>query len=494
MYLPLDQFAPEIKLGLVSASRNCFPRALSEKRTQKLKEAAASLKISLTLPEGRSQIIESRADAEDAARQLEAAGCDAAILFLGNFSPEIEDATFVKHFSKPVMIIAAAEESGSSLGDGRGDALCGLLSATMAVRKRGLDNRVFLPENPIVDAKMGATAIARFKNIMQVVKGIRGATIGLFGPRPRDFETCNYNIASLASIGVEVEELGLFDLMNEVTRVRQEANTSGIVKDMTKQVACLADKDFMKRLGDYEKAILNLRDRFRLSGAATQCWVEQEFALKHVPCFINARMAGRGFPVACENDAYSLVAELMGQYATGGSATILDVNHSIPRDLHPKLSKYPGEDLVGMFHCGNTDPCRVKKPEMKYQLIMKRCMEPESKPDISRGTVEGQINASPITMVQLHGTGDRLCAAIIEGEFLDLDPKTFGCTGTAYMPGFRRFYRHVLLGRFHHHAGIAFGHCGGVLWDALQLLGAEKIYTPKATGCLYPSENPFADK
>ena len=117
----------------------------------------------------------------------------------------------------PVM--AAAEESASTLVADRGDALCGMLSALLAIKKRNLTSNIFLPQDPVVDAEAGAEAIARFVRIMKVVKGIRNATIGLFGPRPRDFETCNYNLASIASLGVEVEELGFFDLQNAVEKV-----------------------------------------------------------------------------------------------------------------------------------------------------------------------------------------------------------------------------------------------------------------------------------
>jgi hypothetical protein len=91
----------------------------------------------------------------------------------------------------------------------------------------------------------------------------------------------------------------------------------------------------------------------------------------------------------------------------------------------------------------------------------------------------------------VHGVGDQLRAYIAEGHFLDLDPQTFGCTGTAYIPGFRRFYRHVMLGRFHHHAAIAFNHCGAALYDALKLLGVAEIYTPLPAGIPYPNENVF---
>ncbi len=491
MYLPLGTFSPDIKIGVVSASRNCFPRELSLARYERLLDACNAMELPVYTPDAECRCIENRTHARDAARDLQAAGCDAAVLFLGNFSPEIEDAFFVKQFAGPVMMIAAAEESASSIAVNRGDALCGMLSAALAIRKRGAWGRVYVPEAPIVDARRGAESVAHFLKIVKVVKGVRNATIGLFGPRPRDFETCSYNLASIASLGVEVEEFGYFDLVNEVERIKREEDTGAIEKEMNQELDHIPQGEFLGRLSAYERAIVNFREQCQLSGMATQCWIEQEIKLKHVPCYINGRMAGRGFPVSCENDAYSLIAELIGQYASDSSVAILDINHSIPSDLHESIPDYPPNDLVGMFHCGNTTTKRMKNPEMKHQLIMKRVLEPDTEADMTRGTIEGQIIASPITVLQVHGVGDSMRAYIAEGEFLDLDPKTFGCTGTAYIPGFQRFYKNVLLGRFHHHAAVTFDHCGAALFDAFKMLGIEEIYTPNPESVPYPGENTF---
>jgi len=492
MYLPLGTYSPEIKLGLVSASRNCFPRALSDERTNRLLERCRAAGIHPIVPEGDCRIIETKAHAAEAARQFKEAGCDAVVYYLGNFSGEIEDAVFVKAYDGPVMLLAAAEESGATLLQKRGDALCGLLSAALAINKRGLAHRVHIPELPVVNAEEGVQEIAHFIKVIKVVKGARNATVGLFGPRPRDFETCNYNLASVNSIGIEVEELGLFDLQNEVRRIKEHGEDTGKIRaDMKQEVPSIPDDEFATRLSVYEKAIKNFRDSLKLSGAATQCWSEQELSLRHVPCFINGRMAQNGFPIACENDCYSLIAELLGQYASNATVGILDINHSIPKDLHESLADYPLRDMVGMFHCGNASTKLLKNPEMKFQVIMKRMMEPDTAPDITRGTIEGQFAASPITVIQVHGIGDSLQAYIAEGHFLDLDPKTFGCTGTAYLPGFSRFYRHTLLGRFHHHAAVAFTHCGSVLYDAFKLLGLAQVHTPLPPSVAYPGENVF---
>ena len=491
MYLPLGVFSPDLTLGFVAASRPCFPRQISERRAGDILKRCHAQGLAPFVPQGRCAVIETKEDACDASRQMREAGCDVAILYLGNFSPEIEDAVFVRQFDGPVMVLAGAEESADVLPADRGDALCGLLSACMALANRGLFPRVFLPDSPIVTPDQAVAAIVRFRRIGQVLKGVRNATIALFGPRPRDFETCAYSLSTLAALGVEVEELGFHDLANEVRKVQEKEDYTDIVRDMGHEICNVPGGEFANRLGAYEKALLNFRERLRLSGAATQCWAEQELCLRHAPCAINAHLAAQGFPVACENDAYSLVSELMGQYASDASVTVLDLNHSIPADLHPSLADYDMGDIVGLFHCGNTTPRRMKHSEMKHQITMKRNMEPDGAPDISRGTIEGQIAASPITVLQIQGEGPRVRAFIMEGDFLDIDPNTYGAVGTAHIPGFMRFYRHVLLGRFHHHAAVAFCRCGDVLYDALRLMGVEDIYTPLPTGTLYPGENPF---
>ena len=43
------------------------------------------------------------------------------------------------------------------------------------------------------------------------------------------------------------------------------------------------------------------------------------------------------------------------------------------------------------FHCGNTPMCKLAKGAIKYQLIQNRLLENGGTPDITRGTLEGDI-------------------------------------------------------------------------------------------------------
>ena len=159
MYMQEKQFSPNVKIGFVSASRNCFPRELSEKRMARIAENLKTTNIDFIIPPSQSSVIESKDDAIAAADFFKSSACDAAVLYLGNFSPEIEDAIFVKNFDKPILLIAAAEEDVESVASARGDALCGLMSASLAISKRGMLERVMIPANPLVDAKQAVVEI-----------------------------------------------------------------------------------------------------------------------------------------------------------------------------------------------------------------------------------------------------------------------------------------------------------------------------------------------
>jgi L-fucose isomerase-like protein len=130
---------------------------------------------------------------------------------------------------------------------------------------------------------------------------------------------------------------------------------------------------------------------------------------------------------------------------------------------------------------------------MKYQLIMNRLMEPEGKPDITRGTLEGRIRPGDITIFRLQSTADcQLRAYAAEGEILDIDPKSFGSIGVFAIQEMARFYRHVLIEkRFPHHTAVAFQHVGRTLFSAAKMLGIESFDFNRPSGQLFPTENPF---
>lgn len=191
---------PEVKLGLIAVSRDCFPIQLSEKRRAAI--AAACGQKQLAVYEAKTTV-ESEADALKAVEEAKAAGCNALCVFLGNFGPETPETLLAKYFAGPCMFVAAAEGDGDLI-NGRGDAFCGMLNCSYNLGMRHLKG--YIPEYPVGTAQDIAGMIAGFIPVARAVLGVRDLKIITFGPRPQDFFACNAPIKGLYELGVEVEE------------------------------------------------------------------------------------------------------------------------------------------------------------------------------------------------------------------------------------------------------------------------------------------------
>ncbi len=121
---------PELKIGVVAVSRDCFPESLSVTRRANLMKAYTEKYGQEGIYECPVCIVESEIHMVQALEDIKAAGCNALVVYLGNFGPEISETLLAKHFEGPKMFIAAAEERGDNLVQGRGDAYCGMLNAS----------------------------------------------------------------------------------------------------------------------------------------------------------------------------------------------------------------------------------------------------------------------------------------------------------------------------------------------------------------------------
>ena len=116
---------PEVRLGIVGVSRDCFPVELTRKRLKALMGVLKKNKVEAT---ACSVIIENEADMMEAEAEMAAKDVNAVVMYLGNFGPEGPTTRFVERFDGPVMFCAAAEENKKVLAGDRGDAYCGLLT------------------------------------------------------------------------------------------------------------------------------------------------------------------------------------------------------------------------------------------------------------------------------------------------------------------------------------------------------------------------------
>ncbi|MDL2233976.1 fucose isomerase [Ruminococcaceae bacterium OttesenSCG-928-L11] len=485
---------PTVKLGLISVSRDCFPIELSATRRGAVAKAFGDIyECKVT--------VENEMDMLKAVEDVKKAGVNALVVFLGNFGPETPETLIAQKFDGPVMYVAAAEDAADKLIDGRGDAYCGMLNCSYNLGLRNI--KAFIPSYPVGDAEDIAKMIADFVPMARALLGLQNLKIITFGPRPNDFLACNAPIKKLFDLGVEVQENSELDLLVAYKAHKDDPRIPEVVADMASELG-EGNKmsGILPRLAQFEITLLDWAEQTKGSreyvAFANKCWPAFQTEFGIVPCYVNSRLTARGIPVACEVDIYGALSEYIGTCVTGEAVTLLDINNSVPKDMFETEIKgnydYTLQDTFMGFHCGNTPICRLKKGEMKFQRIMKRSLEPDTEPDITRGTLEGDINPGEITFYRLQGTADGgLKSYIAHGEVLPVATQSFGGIGVFAIKEMGRFYRNVLIQDcYPHHGAVAFGHVGKTLFDIFTYLGVPKISYNQPKSVPYPTENPFA--
>ena len=487
---------PKEKIGIVAVSRDCFPMSLSENRR---KAVVKSYQEKYGEIYECSVCVENELDMRKALAEVKEAGVNALVVYLGNFGPESAETLLIKEFDGPSMAVAAAEETGDNLVQGRGDAYCGVLNASYNLKLRNL--KAYIPEYPVGTAEECADMIHDFAPVARAIIGLSNLKIITFGPRPQDFLACNAPIKQLYNLGVEIEENSELDLFEAYNKHAGDARIADVVADMEKELGAGNKKpEILSKLAQYELTLLDWIEGHKGSrdfvAIAGKCWPAFQTQFGFVPCYVNSRLTKRGIPVSCEVDIYGALSEFIGTVISQDAVTLLDINNSVPADLYDQDIKgkfdYTLKDTFMGFHCGNTPSNKLAFCEMKYQLIMARSLPQE----VTNGTLEGDIAPGEITFYRLQSTSDaKIRAYIAQGEVLPVATRSFGSIGIFAIPEMGRFYRHVLIEKnYPHHGAVAFGHFGKTLYEVFKYVGVpiEEIDFNQPKGMLYPTENPFA--
>ena len=490
---------PEVKIGVVAVSRDCFPESLSVSRREALMKAYKEKYGEKHIYECPICIVESEIHMVQALEDIKKAGCNALVVYLGNFGPEISETLLAKHFDGPKMFVAAAEESGNNLIQGRGDAYCGMLNASYNLKLRNI--KAYIPEYPVGTAEECADMIHEFEPIARAVIGLNNLKIISFGPRPLNFLACNAPIQQLYNIGVEIEENSELDLFEAFNKHAGDERIPAIVKEMEEELGAGNKKpEILSKLAQYELTLKDWVEEHRgyrkYVAIAGKCWPAFQTQFGFVPCYVNSRLTAQGIPVSCEVDIYGALSEFIGTCVSNDAVTLLDINNTVPKDMYASDIKgkfnYGLNDVFMGFHCGNTTSKKLSGCSMKYQFIMARSLPEE----VTQGTLEGDIVPGDITFYRLQSTADnKLRAYIANGEVLPVATRSFGGVGIFAIPEMGRFYRHVLLeGGYPHHGAVAFGHFGKALYEVFKYIGVDvsEIGYNQPAGVRYPTENPFA--
>ncbi len=283
---------PELKIGVVAVSRDCFPESLSVNAYEKKYGKGTVYECPICIVESEIHMVQALED-------IKKAGCNALVVYLGNFGPEISETLLAKHFNGPKMFVAAAEETQNDLVQGRGDAYCGMLNASYNLKLRNV--KAYIPEYPVGTAEECADMIHEFEPIARAVVGLNDLKIISFGPRPLNFLACNAPIQQLYNIGVEIEENSELDLFEAFNKHEGDERIPDVVKEMEEELGEGNKKpEILTKLAQYELTLKDWIEEHRgyrkYVAIAGKCWPAFQTQFGFVPCYVNSRLTAQGIP------------------------------------------------------------------------------------------------------------------------------------------------------------------------------------------------------
>lgn len=488
---------PKDKAALVVLSRDCFEADLANTRAKVLLNECKKLKLPvkrIVTSSMEKGLLQHEPEVESVFKAIMGGGFTSVVTAALNFGDEGSGSLLRRLLQEqhiPVMLTAATEEIANNLYGQRGDGPCGMQSQSFNDELHR--NLPFVAKDVVFTADVMAAAIADFLPIARVVFGMRRLHAVSFGNNPPDFKTCQVFPEKLEELGIRRTEFGLVVLKKRYDKLVGDPR----IKDILKILPPIDPqwKDLPEKMARLLLAYLTIIQETVSEGwfatSASNCWPEFETdVFGFVPCTVTAVMRELGIPVSCEDDVNGAISEWMLGAASGLPAWLADVNNGIPADMTPDGAN--PDDLIGVFHCGNY---LVEGGECKYQLIMRRLMEPEKpEPEITRGTWEGSLPASDMTLFRLQPGPDKTRAVVAEGRIHKTPKyKTFGVNGILEVDQWKRWFRYALQRNSTHHIGVAFKLVAGHLIGACRMLGIpdSEIHWNRPAGIYYPNESRY---
>ncbi|MBS1704284.1 MAG: fucose isomerase [Armatimonadetes bacterium] len=453
------------KLAVLIGNRGFFPTHLCESGRRTILSVLEREGFDvLTLPESARQYgsVESLEDARawgDLIRS-QRDSIDGVLVTLPNFGDEraVANAIRFSGLDVPVLVHAFADDDKRMTIADRRDSFCGKMSVCNNLRQYGI--KFSLTANHTVDPESAAfrADLAKFRSIMGVVRGLRGARIGAIGARPTAFNTVRYSEKLLERSGISVDTLDLFELMGwanrlatddpsvvaKIARIQSYTSTAGIPVEALNKMA---------RMG---VAIDNWVRDAQLNMTAIQCWTALEEFYGVVPCTIMSMMSDSLMSSACETD----VAGVVGMYAlvcaSGTPSALLDWNNNYGSD----------PDKAVVFHCSNLPKSVFEDQKMDYQEIIAGTVGKEN----TYGTIVGRMRPGPFTFCRV-STDDldgKVRAYVGEGELTRDLLNTFGGFGVARVPGLQKLLKYACTNGFEHHVAFNLAQVGEATAEALE--------------------------
>ena len=461
-------------LGLIVGNRGFFPSHLCEsgrKEVLRVLEEEGIDVVALGPTDTTYGSVESLADAQRCADlfRRERDRIDGVLVTLPNFGDEraVANTLRLSGLDVPVLVHAFPDEPGKMTIEHRRDSFCGKMSVCNGLSQYGIPYSLTDLHTVAPTSASFRQDLQRFAATCRVVRGLRGARIGVIGARPAAFNTVRFSEKLLEFAGISVETVDLSEVLGRIARL---ADADPRVKAKGAQIAAYLPTRGVPGAALVKMAKLGVViDEWvaanRLVATAVQCWTSMEEFFGVVPCTIMSMLSNGLLPSACETDACGVLGMYALQLASGRPSALVDWNNNYGED----------SDKCVLFHCSNLPKDLFESARMDYQAIIAGTVGREN----TYGTVVGRLKATPFTYCRV-STDDlrgEITTYVGEGEITDDPLSTFGGVAVARIPQLQSLLNYICEMGFEHHVAINPSQVAAALQEALgKYLGWEVYY------------------
>jgi L-fucose isomerase-like protein len=462
----------DIKIGFVPAHREPFDDGWAVEMRKRCLDSLASVKgLKVIVPGAKltpGGLVRDDSDAEKTIGLFREEKIDGLVIGAMTFGDEVSALAVASNFRDlPILLFGTKEGDFTSDGGRRSDSFCGTLAVSSGLHRRKIPflfAGILFPEDS--EFKPGIT---NFVSVCSIVKGFKGARIGLVGPRPERFETCISNEDALINqFDQRVVPVSILDIMLRLEGIKQSApELQKIIRDMKKEAdlsALGAEKAGI--IAGLQYALKQFAQEKELSALAVQCWTAIQQAYGISACYALGRVTGSGLMTACEVDVYGALTMLVQNLATLKTVP--------PHFIDWTIRHQKKKDVFLSWHCGNAPPslaCRAGGISIRSHSILGKPLGKER----TLGTAEFQLKPGVVTLCRLTEFDGKFKMLVTKGEIVESPQQLRGSWSWVKVPDLDGLYRTLVEEGFTHHASQVHGDYAGPIQDACAFLGIRVV-------------------
>jgi L-fucose isomerase-like protein len=461
-------------LGVIVGNRGFFPDHLCETGREtilKVLEEEGITPIILTAEDTKFGSVEALTDAQKCADLFKKHRdeINGVLVTLPNFGDErgVANAMRMSGLDVPMLIHAYPDEADKMTVADRRDSFCGKMSVCNNLRQYGIPFTLTRLHTVSPESESFRQDLRQFAGTCRVVRGLRGAKVGVLGARPAAFITVRYSEKLLEKAGISVESLDLSEAFGRADRLDDGDPEVRRALDEIQAYVPTPDvpAESLVKMAKFGLVMQRWIDENELVATAVQCWTSMEEFFGIVPCTVMSMLSNTLMPSACETDITGAIGMYAMQLASGRPSALVDWNNNYGED--------PDKGVI--FHCSNLPKAVFADMTMDYQEIIAGTVGKEN----TYGTVVGRIKSGPFTYCRVSTDDERGVIRVYLGEGkLTKDPvETFGGYGVVHIPDFQELLHHICEHGFEHHTAINLSQVAFAVNEALgKYLGWDVYY------------------